>query len=636
MFKNRGAARGSMAAVLAVLAVIAVLVGAWFWYSQKGPDGSQSAQALTAYIPASSRSFMAADLRVGDAWEQAKRTLQDQPEGLAEPLAELEKATGVPTDQLVAFFDGRFVAAYSNQGGQPAAAGLVGLSRSVEFRAWMVEKLGESKLEVAGLPFWKEADSLYYGADEQWFFWATDEKTAAELIATVRGEAESLAKDPRNQAALSKIQADASQVLVYADIQRFLGDLEKVEEMAELGFDARAFKELSELDYFVFQWSPSPGRIDAFLSVSGTEGSLAKKLTAKGNLQTAFLGEFSQNASLVSGFDSKWLLDLVVALGQVNSHSRAQAALIPMALVASGNPMGSFDGDVWFATDVLDRFGEMAGAATVPPDAAVVLVLPAQDSAKADAYLCKNLRLPAGHPPKPGAVKDYPLPLPNTKLELNDKGLVLTYGDATGLVEAPKLADASAVKDLLAWGGDSIVYFDAMNLGKLIEKLSEFQGEELAGFRQALETLKNSSGLKGYSCLKTSPEGVSFQMKGSGGGLPFYGGVGAAIVIPNFIRARGQGQLTACKSNLKNIGTGLEMWSTDHGGEYPDDLAALTPDYLKKIPQCPTAGTDTYSQSYNDYDGEGYHFYCSGEHHAQVGVPADHPSYDWQSGLIER
>ena len=41
----------------------------------------------------------------------------------------------------------------------------------------------------------------------------------------------------------------------------------------------------------------------------------------------------------------------------------------------------------------------------------------------------------------------------------------------------------------------------------------------------------------------------------------------AAILVPNFIRARAQGQLTACKSNLKNIGTAMEMYSTDWSGK---------------------------------------------------------------------
>lgn len=71
-----------------------------------------------------------------------------------------------------------------------------------------------------------------------------------------------------------------------------------------------------------------------------------------------------------------------------------------------------------------------------------------------------------------------------------------------------------------------------------------------------------------------------------------------AILIPRMIRPKNYGQLTACKSNLKNIGTGLEMYSTDYGGRYPTSLAQLTPNYLKTLPQCPTAGRDTYSASY--------------------------------------
>ena len=37
----------------------------------------------------------------------------------------------------------------------------------------------------------------------------------------------------------------------------------------------------------------------------------------------------------------------------------------------------------------------------------------------------------------------------------------------------------------------------------------------------------------------------------------------AAILVPNFIRARAQGQVTSCKSNLKNIGTACEMYATE-------------------------------------------------------------------------
>lgn len=62
----------------------------------------------------------------------------------------------------------------------------------------------------------------------------------------------------------------------------------------------------------------------------------------------------------------------------------------------------------------------------------------------------------------------------------------------------------------------------------------------------------------------------------------------AAVLVPNFIKARRQGQLTACKSNLKNVATALEMYSTDAMGQYPERLDRLVPKYLKSIPGCPS------------------------------------------------
>lgn len=118
----------------------------------------------------------------------------------------------------------------------------------------------------------------------------------------------------------------------------------------------------------------------------------------------------------------------------------------------------------------------------------------------------------------------------------------------------------------------------------------------------------------------------------------------AAILVPNFIRARAQGQLTACKSNLKNIGTAMEMYSTDWSGKYPSPItsskAKLTPNYLKTIPTCPAAGKDTYnfttafngSPVYQDY----YYVECSGSNHTAVSVTGNFPAYNGIQGLIER
>ncbi|MDQ7823593.1 MAG: hypothetical protein RDV48_12410 [Candidatus Eremiobacteraeota bacterium] len=42
--------------------------------------------------------------------------------------------------------------------------------------------------------------------------------------------------------------------------------------------------------------------------------------------------------------------------------------------------------------------------------------------------------------------------------------------------------------------------------------------------------------------------------------------------------------LSTLRSNLKNIGTSLEMYSTDHKGYYPEKLEDVTPEYLRQLP----------------------------------------------------
>ncbi|GMU56623.1 MAG: hypothetical protein AMXMBFR33_57690 [Candidatus Xenobia bacterium] len=160
----------------------------------------------------------------------------------------------------------------------------------------------------------------------------------------------------------------------------------------------------------------------------------------------------------------------------------------------------------------------------------------------------------------------------------------------------------------------------------------------------------------------------------------------AAIVVPNFIKVKPRGASTACKSNLKNIATALEMFSTDNKGAYPPQLAGLTPNYLKMIPNCPVAGFDTYSSSFESHHTPlkrpkivcpGYHaenpecqanlarlndsgkldpkvrcplageyllresegaftVMCKGLNHEAANMPADHPKYTSSQGLIER
>lgn len=115
-----------------------------------------------------------------------------------------------------------------------------------------------------------------------------------------------------------------------------------------------------------------------------------------------------------------------------------------------------------------------------------------------------------------------------------------------------------------------------------------------------------------------------------------------------FDRSRAQGQWTACKSNEKNIATGLEMYASDNAGYYPSELAKLTPSYLKTIPTCPAASKDSYMATYkftaakrdkqgNIVEGkDSYTFCCQGENHKAAEVPADLPAYNSDSGLKEK
>jgi hypothetical protein len=93
--------------------------------------------------------------------------------------------------------------------------------------------------------------------------------------------------------------------------------------------------------------------------------------------------------------------------------------------------------------------------------------------------------------------------------------------------------------------------------------------------------------------------------------------------------------LTACKSNLKNIGTALELYSSDNGGRFPSTLAVLVPNMLKSLPTCPAAGRVTYAYV-SHHEPDAYTLACGGGSHEDVGTPSNFPQYSSVQGLIER
>ncbi len=63
----------------------------------------------------------------------------------------------------------------------------------------------------------------------------------------------------------------------------------------------------------------------------------------------------------------------------------------------------------------------------------------------------------------------------------------------------------------------------------------------------------------------------------------------AAILIPNFLRARSQAQLSAAKGNMKNTATALESYFVDNV-TYPATLPQLSPAYMRAVPNDPCVG----------------------------------------------
>lgn len=178
-----------------------------------------------------------------------------------------------------------------------------------------------------------------------------------------------------------------------------------------------------------------------------------------------------------------------------------------------------------------------------------------------------------------------------------------------------------------------------LNPHSLVEALDKAvaampDSEEKASAKLILTTIRDG---QSFAYANVDPQALRLQSTGNAALMSSAPGIGAAVLVPNFIRARSQGQLTACKSNQKNISTALEMYSTDYGGRYPENTRLLVGEYLKMLPTCPSAGRDTYSETYQvNSQPDNYSFCCRGNHHRSAGIPADYPRYNGMEGLSDR
>ncbi len=92
-------------------------------------------------------------------------------------------------------------------------------------------------------------------------------------------------------------------------------------------------------------------------------------------------------------------------------------------------------------------------------------------------------------------------------------------------------------------------------------------------------------------------------------------------------------QLRNCKTNLKNLATAYEMYSTDFYGRYPSSPGQLTPNYLRVLPACPTNDQAYRIESTGATPPDAYTMWCQGSH---PDLAREYPRYTSVQGLLER
>ena len=113
----------------------------------------------------------------------------------------------------------------------------------------------------------------------------------------------------------------------------------------------------------------------------------------------------------------------------------------------------------------------------------------------------------------------------------------------------------------------------------------------------------------------------------------------STIMLPNMVRARSQGRLTGCTTNMRNIATAVETYSAANASRYPVLLLSLTQggqQCMTIIPTCPSSGTNAgYLAGFKSASNpDAYTLICSGNHHGELNIPANFPQYESSTGLI--
>ncbi|NMA28263.1 MAG: prepilin-type N-terminal cleavage/methylation domain-containing protein [Burkholderiales bacterium] len=112
-------------------------------------------------------------------------------------------------------------------------------------------------------------------------------------------------------------------------------------------------------------------------------------------------------------------------------------------------------------------------------------------------------------------------------------------------------------------------------------------------------------------------------------------GILLALLLPNMVRSKHQGQLASCEHSLRAIASAMENYNTQYK-QYPDSLKKLMEDKYVQQVFCPSNNSEYGLEL--AADGKDYTLFCQGSHHLVLGdlVAEGFPQYSGAAGLFRK
>lgn len=108
-----------------------------------------------------------------------------------------------------------------------------------------------------------------------------------------------------------------------------------------------------------------------------------------------------------------------------------------------------------------------------------------------------------------------------------------------------------------------------------------------------------------------------------------------ALLLPNLVRSKYQGQLASCEHNERAVASAMENYATQFR-RYPTDLSPIFTEKFVQAVLCPS-NRSNYGYSV-DTEGKGFTIFCQGIHHLVLpqAVATGYPQYSPSQGLSRK